>query len=305
MENFSAPEEEIKNRVPRVGSERLWKISAIIFALFLIIAGWILWTNREKISYLNSKSSESDDTSNVVEEIPLNLNRGSSQKSNEISSPKIQKSPYVEIGASAQANILETNKAKSSKSTSSPKQTETVQNSAAQSTSSNQDETENAAVIAQPLSTDEIADVTEPEEFKIEITEIMYDLEGTDTGREWVEILNSGPTQIDITDWKFFEANNNHKLTINQGVGTISPGSRAIIVDKLDGFLLDNPNYSGIIIDSTFSLSNTGELLAIKDVNGKIIDQVTYSKEWGANGDGNSLQKINGIWTSTLPTPGQ
>ena len=35
-----------------------------------------------------------------------------------------------------------------------------------------------------------------------------------------------------------------------------------------------------------------------------IVNQVTYSSDSGAIGDGNSLQKINTSWNSAIPTPG-
>ena len=52
---------------------------------------------------------------------------------------------------------------------------------------------------------------------QIEITEIMYDLEGDDDGpdnkqrREWIEIYNSGDN-IDLKDWKLYEAKTNHGI---------------------------------------------------------------------------------------------
>ena len=34
------------------------------------------------------------------------------------------------------------------------------------------------------------------------------------------------------------------------------------------------------------------------------IDSASYAIQWGAKNDGNSLQKINGIWAAAAPTPG-
>ena len=145
------------------------------------------------------------------------------------------------------------------------------------------------------------------------INEIMYNLEiGSDDGREWVEIFNNGDTAIDLTDWKFWEGGTNHKLTTFQGGVILPQNSYAVITDKPDKFLIDNPSYSGIIFDSTFSLSNEGENLVLKDKNLIIIDEVLYSSSWGANGNGRSLQRKNpsensndpSNWGSGDPTPG-
>ena len=38
----------------------------------------------------------------------------------------------------------------------------------------------------------------------IEITEIMYDAPGADTGREWVEVTNTGVSPADISNYKLF-----------------------------------------------------------------------------------------------------
>ena len=141
---------------------------------------------------------------------------------------------------------------------------------------------------------------------EIVINEIMYNLEkGSDSGREWVEIFNDSDAAIDLTDWRFYENDTNHKLTLIQGDINISPNRYAVIVDKPDQFLADNPGYSGTLFDSAFSLSNSGENLAIKDADLKIINQVTYNSSWGADGDGNSLQrKDSSSWGVKNPTPG-
>ena len=138
------------------------------------------------------------------------------------------------------------------------------------------------------------------------INEIMYDLEeGSDSGREWVEIFNSGDAAIDLTGWKFFENETNHNLTLIQDDINIPQNGYAVITDKPDKFLIDNPGYSGILFDSAFSLSNSGENLAIKDSELTIVDQVTYDSSWGAAGDGNSLQKKDSSdWGVGNPTPG-
>ena len=48
------------------------------------------------------------------------------------------------------------------------------------------------------------------------ISEIMYDPQGSDTDREWIEVLNDTQSSIDMTGWKFFEANTNHGLAISK-----------------------------------------------------------------------------------------
>lgn len=138
------------------------------------------------------------------------------------------------------------------------------------------------------------------------ITEIMYDLDGlSDTGREWIEIQNNGSSQIDLAGWKLFEANTNHGITAAGSQTFVLPaGAYAVIADNVEKFLADWPSFSGTFFDSLFSLSNTGEALALRNSELADSDAVTYSSDWGAQGDGKSLQKIGGGWVAALPTPG-
>src|SRR3989344_3911678 len=138
---------------------------------------------------------------------------------------------------------------------------------------------------------------------QVVISEIMYDLEGTDTGREWVEIHNTSGVDVDLSSWKFFESETNHGLTVAQGSGVVPASGFAVIADTPAKFLADWSGYSGVLFDSSFSLSNTGELLSLKNGDA-VVDTVSYASDQGALGDGNSLQKSGSSWLPATPTPG-
>src|SRR3989338_6353387 len=109
------------------------------------------------------------------------------------------------------------------------------------------------------------------------INEIMYDVSGTDSDREWIEIYNGGTSSVDVSSWKFFEEGSNHSLTVHTGSAVIPTDEYAVIVDSPDAFLLDWPDYSGTILDSSWSsFTNTGESLAL----------------------------VDGVWGAFTPTPG-
>lgn len=138
----------------------------------------------------------------------------------------------------------------------------------------------------------------------IVINEIMYDLKtGSDDGREWIEIYNDADTAVDISTFKFFEADTNHKLVLVQGDANIPAKNYAVVVSDFAKFKTDWPNFSGIILDSSFSFSNTGESLALKNAE-LTVDEYTYQSSFGGAGDGKSLQKINGAWVGAVPTLG-
>jgi len=129
------------------------------------------------------------------------------------------------------------------------------------------------------------------------INEMMYDLSGTDDDHEWIEIKNISGQSIDLTGWKFNDGSN-HLLNAppkNGGQGSLilSPGGFAILADNASVFLSDHPGFGGILIDTVMSLNNTSEILKILNADGQVIDEVSYTKEMGAAGDGYSLERIN------------
>lgn len=137
----------------------------------------------------------------------------------------------------------------------------------------------------------------------VQITEIMYDLEGADSGFEWIEITNTGPAAVDIGSWRLFEGNTNHKLVLKKGSSTLlPPGASAIIADKPENFLSHWPNVA-MVFDSAFSLSNTGEALALKN-GSNVIEQVAYISDMGAKGDGGSLHRYQDSFVAAMPNPG-
>lgn len=142
------------------------------------------------------------------------------------------------------------------------------------------------------------------------ISEIMYDLEsGSDTGREWVEVFNAGSSSVKLVDWKLSEADTNHGIGAFSGGETLGSGAYAILADNPTKFLADWPGFSGLLFDSAFSLSNTGETLAIYTPSPEfaVSDSVAYQSAWGAAGDGTVLQRSSAdavTFSAGAPTPG-
>jgi hypothetical protein len=132
------------------------------------------------------------------------------------------------------------------------------------------------------------------------INEIMYDLPGTDDKHEWIEIKNTSSAPVDLTDWKFFDGDGttNHGLNEppkngGQGSLVIPANGYAILSGDAVTFLSDHSGFGGILIDTVMSLGNTSDVLRIINNEGVIIDEVLYSKEMGAVGDGYDLERVN------------
>jgi len=127
----------------------------------------------------------------------------------------------------------------------------------------------------------------------IVINEIMYNPDGTDTSREWIELYNNEALDVDISEWKLYENDVNHGLTVSQGDLVIPSNEYAVITDNADSFLLDYPDFNKTLIDTTFSLGNLGELICIKDNSLTLVDCVDYLPSWGADGNSKSLERKN------------
>ncbi len=137
-----------------------------------------------------------------------------------------------------------------------------------------------------------------------EITEIMYDLDGTDTNREWIEVKNIGTAEDDLSKWFFFSDNTKHAL-VPQSASMVPAGGYAVITQNATSFRADWPNFSGLLFDSSWSgFSNDGETIALKDPDLNLVSEVTFTSSQGGAGDGNSLQKIGSTWSGATPTPG-
>lgn len=108
---------------------------------------------------------------------------------------------------------------------------------------------------------------------KIVINEIGA-FEKTDS--EWIEIYNTGNASVDLSDWKFYENETNHGLTVIQGSATLNKGEYAIIAQKGEIFISEK-NFSGKVFDSSWgTLKETGEEVGLKESQGEAIELFTY-----------------------------
>ena len=118
----------------------------------------------------------------------------------------------------------------------------------------------------------------------LQITEIMFNPNGSDSGREWIEIYNNDSQEINLSGMTFYESGTNHKTESINAKYILYPKQYAIIVDKPQLFLddypwLEQPNtteFNTTIFDSSFSLVNTGEYIEIK-INNSKITSINYS----------------------------
>ena len=138
-------------------------------------------------------------------------------------------------------------------------------------------------------------------------TEIMYDVPGADTGREWVEVYNAGANSVPLSSWRLLENGTKHKIVAASGVDSLAPQSYAVIAEDPAKFRTDWPQFSGTLFDSTFSLGNDSDTIELYDASSTQISSASYQSSSGAAGDGNSLNASpggSGAFTPHTPSPG-
>lgn len=137
------------------------------------------------------------------------------------------------------------------------------------------------------------------------ITEIHYNPAGTDSGYEWVEWWNDSNEIVDLASYKFRENGVNHGLKEYRGGVELGPDERTVIADNPAKFVESFPEYTGMIIDSAFSLNNTGELLEVINPNGTVVFEVTYDAQTGGDGNAASIGLLGDVWYEVSASPGE
>lgn len=114
----------------------------------------------------------------------------------------------------------------------------------------------------------------------VEFSEIAYDIAGTDTKREWVEIYNDSPEPIDLTGWLFYDGSY-HRL-MSDSVLTVPAGQYAVLASDAASFKIDYPSYTGLLIDTVMNLPNYSASriepikLALADSVKQVIVEILY-----------------------------
>lgn len=138
------------------------------------------------------------------------------------------------------------------------------------------------------------------------INEIMFDPETG--GSEYVEFINLSNDSVNVGGWKIEDQNSNF-YRLSEISFTIPAGSYFVLASDSSIFyrynVLEN-NFFSVTGTSNLGLVNTGELILLKDVKGKVIDSVWYKSNWHnrniTNTKGKSLEKINPLLSGNDPS---
>ena len=146
---------------------------------------------------------------------------------------------------------------------------------------------------------------------QVSITEVMYNPSGGDKGKEYIEVINSGNSNFDLTSLKLIASGTTKRSIKVHTNGVFGVGDIAVIVADPQAFLDNYPNYGGGVYDtSSYSLLNSGvhniEIVSLDGrVVGETISSVTYETSLGGNGDGMSIHfDVNGVSFVDDASPG-
>ncbi len=123
-------------------------------------------------------------------------------------------------------------------------------------------------------------------DYKIFINEILPSPKGADEKEEWIEISNQNDFEVDLSGWKISDKVGKTKTYV------FPKGTK---IEAKSFLVLDRPT-------TKITLNNEGDELVLFNLNGEIVDRVSYQKAQ----EGKSYSKtLSGwIWTSNL-TPGK
>lgn len=121
---------------------------------------------------------------------------------------------------------------------------------------------------------------------RISINEFFPNPDGSDTGKEFVELVNTGTEPVDLDGWELWDAiAMRHTFTSSR---ILQPGEHVVIFDS--GNHGSTPKWVKSSTNS-LSLNNSGDVITLKDSIGDIHDAITYSssssgKSWNRAADG-------------------
>ncbi len=134
----------------------------------------------------------------------------------------------------------------------------------------------------------------------VRINEVAWMGTSNSTGDEWIELYNAGTVAQDLTGWTLTATSGNISVTL---LGTIGAGAYFLLERT------DDTSVPTVVADQIYTggLSNSGEVLELRDPDGVLVDTVDGSESWAIGGDKTNFQTLQRVtdttWTTALATP--
>lgn len=107
----------------------------------------------------------------------------------------------------------------------------------------------------------------------LKITEVFYDAEGSDSGKEFIKITNFSENSIEISGFRIVDGNDNSRSFIFPEGTFIDSFQNIILCDDMDMFFSEYrimPEF----FDMPFALNNSGETVFLYDADSNVIESV-------------------------------
>ena len=123
--------------------------------------------------------------------------------------------------------------------------------------------------------------------YDIVVSEINYNSLLAYNPGDWIEILNRGNADKDISGWILRDGKTDNIFVIPAG-NVLSAGERLVIADSLESFTVKFPTVGNVIGEPPFSFSNGGDAVRLYTPSGKLQYSVRYkdSAPWPLDPDG-------------------
>ena len=119
------------------------------------------------------------------------------------------------------------------------------------------------------------------------INEILANEPGSDTAGEFIELVNVGPTTVDLGGWTLSDGQAVRHIFASST--TVQPG-KAIVVFGASAALPAGLSNAVAASTSTLSLANGGDSVTLRDATGSTVQAFTYGSSL-ANTDGVSMNR--------------
>ena len=126
--------------------------------------------------------------------------------------------------------------------------------------------------------------------------EINYHSADATNAGDWVELWNTGMASIDISGWRFVNAEDTLLFTFPTGT-SLNPDERLVICSDADLFAARHPDVANVIGEFAFTLDNSGDALRLFDDQSVLQFSMQYEdgSPWPveADGGGKTLELVN------------
>lgn len=134
----------------------------------------------------------------------------------------------------------------------------------------------------------------------VKISEIAWMGTANSANDEWLELKNETSSPVSLDGWTLKAEDGQPLITLS---GTLA-GNGYFLLERTDDDVVP-----GVAADLIYSgaLSNTGEVLVLRDASGIEQDRMNASAGWpaGDNTTKDTMQLVDGVWLTGTPTPKQ